>query len=169
MMVATFLSHTSGVWTLQFNPFDRFKFAGGFSDGVIQVWDTRINKKPLQHISQAHAGHVYALDWHPQHQHIVASAGFKDHRLRVWSLSLAASSSSSASKEQRLSDATAPAVRLISVSIVSLSLVKRQIKALAAGVLGWSLHSYLIFRSSPWSDVFNTFASLELLCWWSLL
>lgn len=81
--VAVFLSNTQSVRDVQFCPHGNgATFAAVSENGHIQLWDIRRHDR-LEKSWPAHSDHIFALDWHPEINYTVATAG-RDKHIKVW-------------------------------------------------------------------------------------
>ncbi|KAK3886466.1 hypothetical protein Pcinc_009337 [Petrolisthes cinctipes] len=102
----TFTSNAESVRDVKFNPHHPITFCAVSENGNVQIWDMRRPDRVEKQYT-AHGGPIFALDWHPDIRHWLATAGrdktikddptgrlcpcvstFQDnHHSRLWTLS----------------------------------------------------------------------------------
>ncbi|KAK7109667.1 GATOR2 complex protein WDR24-like isoform X2 [Littorina saxatilis] len=83
----TFMGRSSeSVRDIQFCPANLgyFSFAAAYENGIVQIWDMRRPDRCEKHFT-AHNEPVFALDWHPEDKHWLATAG-RDKMIKVWDI-----------------------------------------------------------------------------------
>ncbi|KAK4300861.1 hypothetical protein Pmani_026936 [Petrolisthes manimaculis] len=80
----TFTSNAESVRDVKFNPHHPITFCAVSENGNVQVWDMRRPDRVEKQYT-AHGGPIFALDWHPDIRHWLATAG-RDKTIKVWDL-----------------------------------------------------------------------------------
>ncbi|CAH8432318.1 unnamed protein product [Schistosoma bovis] len=79
----------SPVRDVSFCPKQGFLIAAAQENGVISIWDTRKGSRPFRAF-QGHSCSIATLDWHPNWnvttRNWLATAGARDHLIKVWNL-----------------------------------------------------------------------------------
>ncbi|VDO65177.1 unnamed protein product [Schistosoma curassoni] len=79
----------SPVRDVSFCPKQGFLIAAAQENGVISIWDTRKGSRPFRAF-QGHSCSIATLDWHPNWNvttcNWLATAGARDHLIKVWNL-----------------------------------------------------------------------------------
>ena len=70
---------------IQFNPFHTDIFAEVSDNGTLQIWDRRMQNKPLLMKPKAHDGAIMTVTWSPCWEWVLAT-GSKDRTIRLWDL-----------------------------------------------------------------------------------
>ena len=79
--------NAEGIRDVKWSPTDGTGFACATDAGVVQRWDFRKDKAPLQKIN-AHKKVCLSIDWHPDGRHLASSG--TDKQVQVWDLASSA-------------------------------------------------------------------------------
>ncbi|QLG70627.1 hypothetical protein HG535_0A05680 [Zygotorulaspora mrakii] len=78
--------HQGGINACKFNPHNSLLLASGDAEGTVNLWDLRkLDKAPIK--SLQHGSAVSTLEWSPNLEPIIATAGQNDGLVKIWDAS----------------------------------------------------------------------------------